>query len=120
MKGIHFLRKCERECYHSRQVSGKVWNCEWLLENCSVYLLPRSSSPVSSRRLEALRPKLGRQRDSKLLPFTWTRHPAMSSIHSTPIAHWAVLLTFYPVFFFFDDTATTEIYTLSLHDALPI
>src|SRR5438034_8172150 len=24
------------------------------------------------------------------------------------------------IFFFFDDTATTEIYTLSLHDALPI
>jgi len=24
------------------------------------------------------------------------------------------------VFFFFNDTATTEIYTLSLHDALPI
>src|SRR2546430_17149773 len=27
---------------------------------------------------------------------------------------------FLPVFFFFNDTATTEIYTLSLHDALPI
>src|SRR5439155_15605961 len=28
---------------------------------------------------------------------------------------------FYPLFFFFfNDTATTEIYTLSLHDALPI
>src|SRR5258705_3368700 len=26
----------------------------------------------------------------------------------------------YPSFFFFNDTATTEIYTLSLHDALPI
>src|SRR2546429_3385424 len=26
----------------------------------------------------------------------------------------------FPVFFFFNDTATTEIYTLSLHDALPI
>src|SRR2546422_6037729 len=26
----------------------------------------------------------------------------------------------YPVFFFFNDTATTEIYTLPLHDALPI
>src|SRR5260221_7841992 len=25
-----------------------------------------------------------------------------------------------PMFFFFNDTATTEIYTLSLHDALPI
>src|SRR2546430_12286902 len=30
----------------------------------------------------------------------------------------AHLLCFY--FFFFNDTATTEIYTLSLHDALPI
>src|SRR2546428_13029482 len=27
---------------------------------------------------------------------------------------------FYVCFFFFNDTATTEIYTLSLHDALPI
>src|SRR3989441_11340060 len=27
---------------------------------------------------------------------------------------------FYCMFFFFNDTATTEIYTLSLHDALPI
>src|SRR5574337_429571 len=26
----------------------------------------------------------------------------------------------YIIFFFFNDTATTEIYTLSLHDALPI
>src|SRR2546422_4586432 len=29
----------------------------------------------------------------------------------------AIVITF---FFFFNDTATTEIYTLSLHDALPI
>src|SRR2546427_3857745 len=28
--------------------------------------------------------------------------------------------TYVPCFFFFNDTATTEIYTLSLHDALPI
>src|SRR5438105_14839683 len=28
--------------------------------------------------------------------------------------------TFIILFFFFNDTATTEIYTLSLHDALPI
>src|SRR5947209_14664056 len=27
---------------------------------------------------------------------------------------------FFTFFFFFNDTATTEIYTLSLHDALPI
>src|SRR5256885_13087140 len=31
----------------------------------------------------------------------------------------SLLLRFY-FFFFFNDTATTEIYTLSLHDALPI
>src|SRR5258708_32425920 len=30
------------------------------------------------------------------------------------------LLLHYCSFFFFNDTATTEIYTLSLHDALPI
>src|SRR5215204_7808953 len=29
-------------------------------------------------------------------------------------------LIFIDIFFFFNDTATTEIYTLSLHDALPI
>src|SRR5256886_15302977 len=35
----------------------------------------------------------------------------------TPIQTLALYLAF---FFFFNDTATTEIYTLSLHDALPI
>src|SRR5690242_21497830 len=32
----------------------------------------------------------------------------------------ATLHSNYMLFFFFNDTATTEIYTLSLHDALPI
>src|SRR5258708_36992576 len=31
-----------------------------------------------------------------------------------------ILKSFCSFFFFFNDTATTEIYTLSLHDALPI
>src|SRR3989442_4587685 len=31
-----------------------------------------------------------------------------------------MLLLLFSFFFFFNDTATTEIYTLSLHDALPI
>ena len=30
------------------------------------------------------------------------------------------VFVFFVFFFFFNDTATTEIYTLSLHDALPI
>src|SRR6266536_6577226 len=32
----------------------------------------------------------------------------------------STLMSVYISFFFFNDTATTEIYTLSLHDALPI
>jgi len=34
------------------------------------------------------------------------------------VVGWEAFLCFF--FFFFNDTATTEIYTLSLHDALPI
>src|SRR5215813_13818742 len=40
------------------------------------------------------------------------RLPFISSAIMSPI--------FFVFFFFFNDTATTEIYTLSLHDALPI
>src|SRR5216684_422962 len=32
----------------------------------------------------------------------------------------SIFFSLYSFFFFFNDTATTEIYTLSLHDALPI
>src|SRR2546430_5697213 len=38
----------------------------------------------------------------------------MGRLHAMPALQGRV------VFFFFNDTATTEIYTLSLHDALPI
>src|SRR5688572_32643873 len=34
--------------------------------------------------------------------------------------HYISFHSFFFFFFFFNDTATTEIYTLSLHDALPI
>src|SRR5437764_13702332 len=33
---------------------------------------------------------------------------------------YSICLFYFFFFFFFNDTATTEIYTLSLHDALPI
>src|SRR6516165_11934344 len=41
-------------------------------------------------------------------------HPVQCDLRN-PLARFARVL-----FFFFNDTATTEIYTLSLHDALPI
>src|SRR5574337_1450038 len=40
--------------------------------------------------------------------------PCVLSFSAPPMA------SSFPLFFFFNDTATTEIYTLSLHDALPI
>src|SRR6266568_9669107 len=36
-----------------------------------------------------------------------------------PFCHTNALISLLLFFFFFNDTATTEIYTLSLHDALP-
>src|SRR5215204_7529634 len=36
------------------------------------------------------------------------------------MSHFRFIFFFSFFFFFFNDTATTEIYTLSLHDALPI
>src|SRR5436309_14512048 len=44
------------------------------------------------------------------MPLPLSTHPAVSA----PFRYCASF------FFFFNDTATTEIYTLSLHDALPI
>src|SRR5437899_7141836 len=36
------------------------------------------------------------------------------------LPHFSLVHSLFFLFFFFNDTATTEIYTLSLHDALPI
>ena len=36
------------------------------------------------------------------------------------VMRYACVAVCFVFFFFFNDTATTEIYTLSLHDALPI
>src|SRR5258708_39588878 len=43
-----------------------------------------------------------------------------SSSYPAPIKRLRKTIRPFPLFFFFNDTATTEIYTLSLHDALPI
>src|SRR6201991_4114081 len=45
--------------------------------------------------------------------------PRQDALKSLPLARFDHILGL-PVSFFFNDTATTEIYTLSLHDALPI
>ena len=47
-------------------------------------------------------------------------HIALSLISHTRLLDLLGILLTPPSIFFFNDTATTEIYTLSLHDALPI
>src|SRR5690349_25137575 len=44
----------------------------------------------------------------------------MYSIFYTSLQYSVSIIFLFSIFFFFNDTATTEIYTLSLHDALPI
>src|SRR2546422_10191260 len=44
----------------------------------------------------------------------------MSTLMFLVIFFVSIRLHLFSFFFFFNDTATTEIYTLSLHDALPI
>src|SRR6266496_1361289 len=69
--------------------------------------------------LKLLCNSLNNFRMSVNLRFTWERKfvkRCPRSICDPSVAH-RKIVTF---FFFFNDTATTEIYTLSLHDALPI
>src|ERR1022692_1592797 len=42
------------------------------------------------------------------------------TVHVLVLQYYFAHVLVYLLFFFFNDTATTEIYTLSLHDALPI
>src|SRR5260370_40445859 len=44
----------------------------------------------------------------------------MTLVYVQSVCFLIVLASLMLIFFFFNDTATTEIYTLSLHDALPI
>src|ERR1039457_6115226 len=81
--------------------------CRLLLEKKRKHLV------VNGRRLRPRRKK------RRARSHTYSRHHHTES--PQPVLrheHQFVAKIFY--FFFFNDTATTEIYTLSLHDALPI
>src|SRR5260363_419293 len=70
-----------------------------------------SSHQISSYAVFCLKKK-----KTKSLAFR-TGHQSLSGICLlTRLSHFLI----FSFFFFFNDTATTEIYTLSLHDALPI
>src|SRR2546430_713604 len=64
-----------------------------------------------------------KKKNKKLNQHHNTQKTRQYSIHLVPLSFilfLGLLYTLFFFFFFFNDTATTEIYTLSLHDALPI
>src|SRR3954449_6163293 len=89
-------------------------NSSHTLISYAVFCLKKKSHPLP--RICPIRLDAAPERAAVVVPRVCpTRLAAVS--HVTPL----VAAGGQPVrFFFFNDTATTEIYTLSLHDALPI
>src|SRR5256885_1119923 len=75
-------------------------NSSHLVISCAVFCLKKKKKNIQRSSMPT---------DKKL----YTYSPSIFFFH-------ILLLLYYFFFFFFNDTATTEIYTLSLHDALPI
>src|SRR3989304_4041368 len=70
----------------------------------------KTQPPQSRRNVDAI---------AQARPCSLSRH-ALSLVHLVSPLSISVASFLLCFFFFFNDTATTEIYTLSLHDALPI
>src|SRR6266496_1339205 len=79
------------------------------------------TSELQSRRDLVCRLLLEKKKDQNVNVPRFYRVPVSNPFAAQPFPRnitWAKVLL--NLFFFFNDTATTEIYTLSLHDALPI
>src|SRR6266496_470593 len=95
-------RVVQRSEEHTSELqSRRELVCRLLLEKKKLYY----SAPVAIRDIIFLRP-LQRSESYPPIRVSWR-----CRCRSLPVLR---------SFFFFSDTATTEIYTLSLHDALPI
>src|SRR6266576_2418064 len=81
------------------------------------------TSELQSRRDLVCRLLLEKKKDVGNFHFAVTNHDLADDVHVPALPGRAVVVLESAVLlldFFFNDTATTEIYTLSLHDALPI
>src|ERR1039457_7081942 len=79
-------------------------------------LLLEKKKTGAARRAPIKRPRRTRRgRSATAGACGGVRHEAGCAVRACRPAWWS-----HVSFFFFNDTATTEIYTLSLHDALPI
>src|SRR6185436_19507091 len=80
----------------------------------AVFCLKKKKIAVPSAKLGLPKENIG------LMPFAGVtqRHPRIVGVQKA--LQMVISDEHLPSIFFFNDTATTEIYTLSLHDALPI
>src|SRR6266540_260827 len=103
------------------------------VEGLPVHVRSRSeehTSELQSHHDLVCRPLLEKKNNTKLLLYLQTKKKKNHTKVSYIDFSYSYLLIFFLIFFyvtsfcffffFFNDTATTEIYTLSLHDALPI
>src|SRR5712664_1858284 len=84
---------------------------------------PRSeehTSELQSRSDLVCRLLLEKKKNNATTPAVLTSLKQQCRMFAMPCARFAELPFSLPLPFFFNDSATTEIYTLSLHDALPI
>src|ERR1019366_9018308 len=81
---------------------------------CRLLLEKKRHRPASGRRIPNSWRALSRRRTHR-----WAGEP-ISHDHWRSRSGSSLSMNVRSVLFFFNDTATTEIYTLSLHDALPI
>src|SRR5471030_1946011 len=107
--GVAIMSASRFGCSRSEEHTSELQSLRHLV--CRLLLEKKKTSPANEPRETPKRPFAGaasrcsraRLRSASSFPSPSRRRPSPSAL-----------------FFFFNDTATTEIYTLSLHDALPI
>src|SRR3712207_19255 len=95
--------------------SRSAWTCT---PPCSCR--GRSSSPSCSPPSDRKSTRLNSSHANISYAVFCLKKKNNQTIVTSIISQWLALYLLSSLFFFFNDTATTEIYTLSLHDALPI
>src|SRR3989304_5437123 len=80
----------------------------------AVFCLKKKNKKQENEQRDQETPRTMDRTSTTLVP----RPPRLRRAAAVPL-RWVLFFCFF-CFFFFNDTATTEIYTLSLHDALPI
>src|ERR1022692_3831843 len=89
-------------------------NSSHLVISYAVFCLKKKKKKsLTAVAVESLSPAAGRHSSTGFVMYIES-HPTLGSMRCL------LATVVFAFFFFFNDTATTEIYTLSLHDALPI